>query len=264
MKSIGILGAGWLGKPLAFYLQNQGYQIKTSVTSTDKMKQLKTELQDVFCIAISEEALVGNVEDFLKDLEVLILAIPPKSQESLMQKKIKTLYTHLKNHPHLKIIFISSTSVFLDQHPFATYDEESLPNAETINGLDLIATENFIKTQQNPWVILRFGGLIGADRHPVKYLITKTNNQNPAAPVNLIQQTDCILLIEEIIKQEEFNQVFHGVNPHHVSRKEYYTQKAIELGLSIPLFLEETQQTGKIIRTDITVKRLNFQYQSEI
>jgi nucleoside-diphosphate-sugar epimerase len=49
--------------------------------------------------------------------------------------------------------------------------------------------------------ILRFGGLIGEDRNPIRFLAGRENLENPDAPINLIHQTDCIGIILRIIEK---------------------------------------------------------------
>jgi hypothetical protein len=99
---------------------------------------------------------------------------------------------------------------------------------------------------------LRFGGLIGEDRHPIRFLAGRKNLENPEAPINLIHQTDCIGIIMTILRQAqhdkwEWNETFNAVAPFHPSREQYYTQKAIDLGLELPQFNSESPPFGKTI-----------------
>jgi hypothetical protein len=103
---------------------------------------------------------------------------------------------------------------------------------------------------------LRFGGLIGDDRHPIPFLAGKRNLENPKAPINLIHQVDCIGIILEILRTPEvsgqndklvFGETFNAVAPFHPSREEYYTQKAIDFGLELPQFNLESPTFGKTI-----------------
>jgi nucleoside-diphosphate-sugar epimerase len=84
--------------------------------------------------------------------------------------------------------------------------------------------------------IVRFGGLIGGARQPVKHLAGRTDLDGGNAPVNLIHKKDCIGIISSIIKQDAFGHIFNAVHPNHPKKKEYYTQKAKELDLIAPKF----------------------------
>ena len=43
MKRVSVLGCGWLGKPLAISLLDEGYSVKGSTTSEDKLELLEDE-----------------------------------------------------------------------------------------------------------------------------------------------------------------------------------------------------------------------------
>jgi pyoverdine/dityrosine biosynthesis protein Dit1 len=94
----------------------------------------------------------------------------------------------------------------------------------------------------------------------VKFLAGKENLENPDAPINLIHQNDCINIIEEIILQSKWNEVFNAVAPFHPSRSEYYTQKAKELNLILPKFSTEKSNIKKIISSEKIENILNYQF----
>ncbi len=126
--------------------------------------------------------------------------------------------------------------------------EETELNSDTESGRQLVQAEQLLQNNPNfKTTILRFGGLIGEDRHPIKFLAGRTNIENQNAPINLIHQDDCIGIIQKIIELNSWNQVFNAVTPFHPSRKEYYTQKAIEFNLEIPEFNAENSSFGKTI-----------------
>jgi nucleoside-diphosphate-sugar epimerase len=140
--------------------------------------------------------------------------------------------------------------------------ESTKPNPETENGKQLLATEILLQSNENfKTTVVRFGGLIGDDRHPINFLAGRKNIENPEAPINLIHQEDCIGIIEAIVKQECWNETFNAVAPFHPSRKEYYTQKAMELGLLLPEFVNSKIAFGKIILSDKVKKVLDYHFQ---
>jgi nucleoside-diphosphate-sugar epimerase len=110
--------------------------------------------------------------------------------------------------------------------------------------------------------IVRFGGLIGNDRHPIYFLAGRKNIENPDAPINLIHLEDCIGIIHEILRYaQNDNLVLNAVAPLHPSKREYYTQKAIELQLPLPEFEEKNKVTGKIISSEKIETYLNYKFQ---
>ncbi|KQX11542.1 SDR family oxidoreductase [Flavobacterium sp. Root420] len=265
MKKISVLGCGWLGLPLAKKLIEKGNSVKGSTTSENKLSILKDAGINPFLVALESESVSETINDFLAESEILIIDIPPKlrantdSSRKLFVEKIETLIPFIEKSTIKKVLFVSSTSVYGDQNDLIT--EETNPNPETESGKQLLLAEAILQKNQNfETTILRFGGLIGEDRHPVKFLAGKENLENPDAPVNLIHQKDCIGIIEEIIFQSKWNEVFNAVAPFHPSREDYYTQKAKEQNLILPKFSTEKSNIKKIISSEKVQDILNYEF----
>ena len=276
-KKISILGCGWLGLPLAKSLLAKGYEVKGSTTSESKLEVLKNAGISPFQIQLEEHQIIGNIGDFLKETDVLVIDIPPglrretsTSNEMTFVNKVKTLIPFIEKSGIQKVIFVSSTSVYGDGFPIVEITEETKPNPDTESGKQLVIAETLL--QSNPFfktTVIRFGGLLGDDRHPIKFLAGKTNVENPDAPVNMIQREDCIGIIEEILKQVqsdnwEWNETFNAVAPQHPTRKEYYHKKAEILNLPFPTFAENPKSIGKIISNKKVETVLGYSFQKEI
>lgn len=260
MQQISILGCGWLGLPLSKSLLENGFVVKGSTTSNAKISTLKDAGILPFLIQIEEEKITGDMVSFLENSSVLIIDIPPKlrnnSSESFVSK-IKNLLPFIENSSIEKILFVSSTSVYADDNLVVT--EATPPHPETESGKQLLMTEKLLKNHCQTTVV-RFGGLIGDDRHPIHFLSGKNNVENPNAPINLIHQADCIGIIHKIIQTNCWNQTFNAVAPYHPTRKEYYTQKALQLNLPIPLFDENKPSVGKTILSEKLISTLNYSF----
>lgn len=280
-KKISILGCGWLGLPLAKSLLSKDYEVKGSTTSESKLSLLKNAGISPFQIQLKEHKIIGNMEDFLKETDVLVIDIPPglrketsASNEMTFVNKIKNLIPFIKKSDVQKVVFVSSTSVYGDDFPIVEVSEDTQPNPDTESGKQLVIAETLL--QSNPHfktTVIRFGGLLGDDRHPVKFLAGRTNIENPEAPVNMIQREDCIGIIEEILKHSEaseqhdnweWNQTFNAVAPQHPTRKDYYHKKADILNLPLPTFAENSESKGKIISSKKVETILGYSFQKEI
>ena len=274
MKQISILGCGWLGLPLAKSLLEKGFSVNGSTTSVEKIAVLENAGIHPFLVSLSavevlEETKI-SIENFLQNSDVLIIDIPPKlrgdSSENFVAK-IQNIIPFIEKSLVEKMIFVSSTSVYADDNSIIT--EETKPNPDTESGKQLLEAEQLLQSNKNfQTTIVRFGGLIGEDRHPIKFLAGRKNIENPEGPINLIHQIDCIGIIEEILKHPETSgqidkssEVFNAVAPFHPTRKEYYTQKAIELDLPLPEFDESKTSTGKTILSDKVESILNYKFE---
>jgi 3-hydroxyisobutyrate dehydrogenase-like beta-hydroxyacid dehydrogenase len=76
-KTIAIAGLGWLGKPLAQHLSFSGYTVKGSVTSQRKATALQQSGIDTYVINSTEDGLYGAAQGFLKQVDTLVIMIPP-------------------------------------------------------------------------------------------------------------------------------------------------------------------------------------------
>nr|WP_315247855.1 NAD(P)H-binding protein [uncultured Flavobacterium sp.] len=269
MTKISILGCGWLGLPLAKKLIEKGNSLNGSTTSENKLPILKDTGINSFLITLESESVSESIIDFLAECEILIIDIPPKLrvvnpdiEKKVFVEKIKNLIPFIEKSSVKKVLFVSSTSVYGDENDLIT--EETNPNPETESGKQLLLAEEMLQKNQNfETTILRFGGLIGEDRHPVKFLAGKENLANADAPVNLIHQNDCISIIEEIINQSKWNDFFNAVAPFHPTREYYYTQKAVEQKLPLPQFSPEKSNIKKVISSDKIGTVLNYKFRLE-
>ncbi|MBG6060838.1 nucleoside-diphosphate-sugar epimerase [Flavobacterium sp. CG_9.1] len=252
MTKISILGCGWLGMPLAKALLQNNFLVSGSTTSEDKLKVLEQQGIMPFLIALSEKETTGNVTAFLENSKILIIDIPPKlrgSENENFVSKIRNIIPFIEKSVVTKVLFISSTSVYNDAA--ALVSEETVPQPDTESGKQLLQTEQLLQNNSHfKTTVLRFGGLIGDDRHPIKFLAGRENLDQPDAPINLIHQEDCIGIIQKIISTHAWNETFNAVAPFHPSREQYYTQKAVDLNLALPKFISSTNSVGKIILGD--------------
>ena len=256
------MGCGWLGMPLAVSLVKDGYHVHGTTTSKRKMEVLKREAIDPFQIALFEDQIKGDISNFLKRLDILIVNVPPKlrskNKENYVQK-IQLLHKEVKKAEIQKVIFVSSTAVYGDVKGVVT--EKTTPLPSTISGIQLLEAENVFFNDKNlESTILRFGGLIGRNRHPINMLSGRQNLANGNDPVNLIHLNDCIGIIKSIISNSWWNEILNGVYPEHPSKQEYYTKKANKLKLQPPHYETNSIEKGKEISSNtlLNVKKFHF------
>jgi nucleoside-diphosphate-sugar epimerase len=276
---VSILGCGWLGLPLAKSLIEKGFSVIGSTTSVEKipiLESLGIQPSIVTLSAVKGQNNENEIIPFLQNSEVLIINIPPKLRRDSVAslgmtfvEKIENLIPFIEKSTVKKIIFVSSTSVYGEiplenaQGEKNSITEETIPNPDTESGKQLLKVEKILQSNTHfKTTIVRFGGLIGNDRHPIYFLAGRKNIENPDAPINLIHLEDCIGIIHEILRYaQNDNLVLNAVAPLHPSKREYYTQKAIELQLPLPEFEEKNKVTGKIISSEKIETYLNYKFQ---
>ena len=245
MQTVSILGCGWLGKPLANFLIKKGFKVKGSTTTLSKIEDLKDLKIQPFIVNIS---LDDNIEDFLNS-EILIIAITSKDIEAFTR-----LISKIENSNIKKVIFISSTSVFGNLNKVMTEEDEVLETP-------LSKIEKLFRNNSNfKTTIIRFAGLFGGERHPSNWFLNGRKIPQPNGFVNMIHQEDCINIIEEIIQQDCFGEVFNACSNHHPTRKEFYTKAKLSKGFEIPEFVENEELLWKIISSEKVQKVLSYTF----
>lgn len=262
-QNIGILGCGWLGFPLAVFLKNKGFDVKGSVTSTQSLEKLDTAQLKGFEIRLHENGVTGNLIEFLDDLSLLIIAIPPgfrKNPDDSYLQKIQSLWKSIDASNVKNILFISSTSVFGEQQNDITDQTEPLPDA--LNGQKLREVEIFIQQQKQNSCIFRLGGLFGPNRHPVVYLAGRQNVPQPLGKIHFIHLYDIQEIVLKWLYTKPQQGQFNIVHPERPTRKAYYQNMALKMHLQPPVFDETDTTEGKSIYPDgvLTILQHEFVY----
>ena len=238
---ISIIGLGWFGEALAQELKNQH---KIWGTTRSEEKVLLFNQQN---ITTERLTITDRPSEELLSADVIILNIPPFAGQL---EWFKSWQWRKETH----LIFISSTSVYGKNT--GTVDETISPLPETDNAKILIEEEAWIKTFPN-YTIIRFGGLIGANRHPGKFLSGKLNLSGGDLPVNLIHLQDCISFTKLVIDKKLYGETFNLVHPEHPSRRDYYQSYCLKHNLPLPEFIDSFED-GKIISSSKVMNHYLF------
>ncbi len=266
-KTVAIAGLGWLGQPLAYRLANLGYTVKGSVTTVEKASLLQQNSFDAYPVEISESGVSGKVNALLKNVDYLIIMIPPGLRRNTGADyvlKMTNFLEEIKKASIQKVVLVSSTSVYDDSQGKVT--EKVEPKPETIAGKQLRQVEElFLHTAELQTTVVRFGGLYGGSRQPANYLAGRKDLLDGDAPVNLINRQDCINILTEILKQEAFGIVFNAVNPDHPKKADFYIKKAKEMGLEVPTFTKmDSEQTFKQVDSENLKKILGYEFKNKL
>ena len=103
MKRVSVLGCGWLGKPLSISLLDEGYSVKGSTTTEEKLELLEMNNITPYIVNISE---FEEFDSFLNS-DILIISITSKDVDGF-----QNLISQIESSDVQKVIFISSTSVY--------------------------------------------------------------------------------------------------------------------------------------------------------
>lgn len=211
-KSVGIVGCGWLGNPLA------------------------KELSDTFKVECYSRETTSDDSIFWQS-DTIIIAINTKDNYLQTLQKIAKLTALTSN-----IILMSSTSVYRE---FDTKVDESANI--TKRGLQKEA-EELMQGLRDKLVILRLGGLMGEDRISGKWKSVSTFCDGE---VNYIHRDDVIKIIKKILESQVVNGIFNLVAPLHPLRSEVHKKNCKIFNLELGTFEGRTHRvvsSDKIIK----------------
>ncbi|OUR71913.1 NAD(P)-dependent oxidoreductase [Methylophaga sp. 41_12_T18] len=222
MKNISILGSGWLGQPLAATLVQQGYQLNLSTRSQSKLNSLKSANIDVFIVDIAK--LDAQTADFLT-ADLLIINITSKDIVAF-----EALIKQLEQSTVKKVIFVSSSSVYLSNNQVVSEDQQHENSGSVLFQIEQLFQQN----SHFSTTVIRLAGLIGPKRHPGRFFQNDKVIKHADNPVNLVHLDDCLAIISVVIKQQQWGQVFNACADNHPTKREFYKYASSSLGLPLP------------------------------
>ncbi|WP_111316189.1 Rossmann-fold NAD(P)-binding domain-containing protein [Algoriphagus chordae] len=243
MSKISIIGLGWIGLPLAKILC-ANHTVCGSTTTAEKAESLQKEGINAIQFALVPFPQGKGFQE-LFTAEVLVVNIPPRTRTSsgeLFLEQIKFLRSMVDNSSIKKVLFVSSTGVYPEANRKEAYTEtdfldKSLTGNETIFKSELM----FEKDRNFDLTIVRFGGLLGDERIPGKYVAGRENVKGHSR-VNFIYRNDAARMLAWIIEQNLWNEVYNGVAPIHSVRKDVYERNALDLGFEPPRSYENASE----------------------
>ena len=245
MKNVSILGCGWLGKPLAISLLDEGFSVKGSTTREEKLELLEDNGIEPYIVDISS---FEEFDSFLNS-DILIIAITSKDIDGF-----ENLISQIENSEVQKVIFISSTSVYGRINKVMTEEDETLktPLTEIEN---LFKESTFFET-----TIIRFAGLFGDERQPCNWFKNGRKIPQPKGFVNMIHKEDCIEIIHSVIDQNCWNETFNACSNHHPTRREFYTIAKLSNDFEVPEFEDNEVYEWKIISSKKVQEVLGYTF----
>lgn len=258
-KTISILGSGWLGTALGKTLLRQGWKVKGSASSTPAYNALEMSGISTFYVKVKPKDIEIDYNSFFST-DVLMVSFPPTRTDCVEEsfpKKIEQVIKKVEKLGIKNVLFISSTSVYESRNVEVAEGEEG--NPEKASGRALLKAEKlFIESTAFQTTVLRFGGLIGYDRNPARFVQNKTGGEGNV-PINLIHRDDCVGIIQKILEKDVWGETFNASSPEHPTRKEFYTKAAQISELPTPVF-SSNEGVYKLVNSDKLIKTLDYKF----
>lgn len=254
MRTVSILGCGWLGKPFAATLVKEGYIVYGSTTQEAKLPELTALGIKPFLLTFNPRASGNDIDTFFTT-DILVISIPPRTrsvQPELYLAQLEHVLQKAKEGSIRHILYISSTAVYPDLNRIVAEDDAD-------NESYLAKAEAIVRSFASATVI-RFGGLVGPSRHPGRFLAGKKDMSGKNTPVNIIHQRDCIVIMKTILEQQVWGEVFNACADGHPTREVFYTQASVALNLEPPQFTDSDSNPYKIVSSEKVKQRLGYTF----
>ncbi len=263
MKTVSIIGLGWIGEPLGLLLKEKGLQVFGSTTSAEKQEKLSQKGLQVIRFSLNPHPEGVGVNALFQS-EILVVNIPPRSRSgngAFHLEQIKYLRSLIDNSPIQQVIFVSSTGVYPEVPSEKKYGEDFLLSLENTGNDTIFRAEELMAKDRNfELTLVRFGGLLGDDRIPGKYFSSKENVAGHTR-VNFINRKDAVRMLAWVIGNELWNETFNGVAPIHPLRKEIYEKNAADLGIAPPASYQNEPEGKDRLIDSVKILSTGFEFE---
>lgn len=268
--SVGIIGCGWLGHPLAKTLLKQHASVIATRSSAENTAVLGAQGIDARVLllpASTAESVLALNQHPVFSQQSLLIAITPQFRQGRTDysEKIGQLVNAAREQGCVnRIILLSSTAAYnglcgdVNETSSLNFlaDKVQILNEAEQAVLGFACPENNRKSY-----VLRLAGLVGPGRHPGKFIKSGRLLSSSLAPVNLIHQEDALGLILSLLTTKTDSGIFNGVSQTHVSKKDYYRAAAKALSLPMPSFSDDAAASLKKIVSGVKAEQiLSYQF----
>lgn len=156
---------------------------------------------------------LDDISEFLNS-DILIINITSKNLSGF-----RDLIKQIEISSIQKVLFISSTSVYQNLNREVSEDEQAEDRESPLWQIE----QQFQASGRFQTTIIRFSGLVDSRRHPGRFFLNGRRIPQADAPVNLIHLQDCLGIIEAVIHQQAWGEVFNGCADTHPTKREFYS-----------------------------------------
>lgn len=262
-----IVGAGWLGTPLAQTLIDQGHQVTVTRRSQTRLDEFPLTSVQPALLDLNEphsqQQLIELIEQH--QIERIVGAFPPgfrKGNGQEYAQQWQRLVSAAKQSSVNKLLMVSSTTVYPNLAVDMKEEDATLALAQTSehfsdNARIMLQAEQYVIDSGIDYAIVRCSGLIGSDRHPSRFAM-RLKQVSRKAPANMVHQNDAVAATAFALNQID-NEVVNATTPNTVSKAEFYQAAITQSDLDIAL-PPVTETADKRILADKLVA-LGYQFQ---
>lgn len=274
-NNVVIVGAGWLGLPLAKAFNNKNYRVTATRTTEQGVSELAHHGIDGFVLDLvkltNDDKKLATL-DHLRGLnaDTLIGCFPPGFRTgggALYASQWDTLCQLAKDADISKIIMVSSTSVYPDRAELMTEDMARLPIAKgrddfSAKAIIMLTAEEYVRNSTLDYAIVRCSGLFGPNRHPSRFA-SKLKSVSDQATANMLHLDDAIGSIVFALENIS-SSVVNATTPASCDKVTFYRAALRAAGLDTSLNLVNSTPDKTISSEKLQNLGYHFKYQSTL
>ena len=244
-----LLGVGWLGKPLAEALVEQGDDVFVISRSPDNLNLPGVTVMSWGLPLTELKARMG-------ELPVCISALPPAAyfeEGNQFHTWLGDLFSGVSWN---QVIAVSSTACYPANGTYSEHD--AIHQKSQHSGVDMLVLEELISIYAPRLSILRFGGLFGPKRKPGRYLLTRGVLNDANHLVNATHLNDGVNSILAVLANEKEGNIYNVVSPIHPTRFAFY-QAALGEEFD-QLEINESDGHGRKVKSDAIQNKLGYTF----
>ena len=241
--SVAVLGFGFLGRPLAEKLYEQGVAVKAvkrRLTSDDINLPLELSVADLN----APEAQAALFADWA-DAEAWVCLLPPSGvadYAGLMQRLADAAEQYGVSH------LVDGSSIGVYGPEARECDEDSPIRPESASAEQTAAAERILSASRVPHIdILRLGGLYSGERHPLNSLLRRGTPVNGNEAACMLHQNRAVSALMLALKQPAGRRIRNLVETPLPDKRRFYTAEAAKLGLNPPEFTDSGSSGRRVI-----------------
>ena len=252
-----ILGAGFIGKPLAISLKQGSYNVSVSIRNPENNASFEEQEITVHNFQVGDDDA-----SIFSEMQTLVLAYPIGSRKITPGDHLKQaqwIAEHFPKNQLKQVILTSSTSVYPDGMGEV---DENCAARPTDHGLIQLEYEEALRGFYGAkLVVLRLAGLIGKNRHPGRFLAGRKELPFGSSPINMVHQGDVVRFIVELITRQITVPIINLCHDEHPPKQIYYRAASKALNLEPPTFSSEIQQKPKVVSNALSRSLFGFEYE---
>lgn len=273
MKNILIIGAGWLGLPLAQQLSTLNYPVMATRRSAQSVSELPLAEEQKVIIDLANCDAAEQVRHWVeaRAIDVIVGCFPPgfrKGGGEEYAHQWQKLLDGIKGTQVEKVIMISSTTVYPNLSGEMREEDASLAKANAMPSMFSDKAHIMLQAEQSvvdcgkAYAILRLSGLFGPNRHPSRF-VAHLKQVSQRAPANMLHLDDAVRAAIFSIENTS-NEIFNVSTPNTVDKVTFY-KAALKSAKIVCDFPEVVQVEDKRIVVDKLLNAgFNFTYQSTL